>query len=192
MIVYGQQSTGSASRGDTFEQGDPDMCKAIRTTGVNHANAFREVMASVCTPVTVITALRDQTPFGTTVSAFASLSVAPPMVVVALDRNSDLLRVVSDSHRYGVNVLGKEQADVARRFATKGGPDKFSGVGWYEDHELPRLPDASGFLACDVAEFVDGGDHVLLLGTVSSVTAGRGGPLTYHGRRFGTHEPFED
>ncbi len=48
--------------------------------------AFRDVMAGVCTPVTVVTALDGDRPHGTTVSAFASLSMAPPMVLVALDR----------------------------------------------------------------------------------------------------------
>jgi flavin reductase (DIM6/NTAB) family NADH-FMN oxidoreductase RutF len=168
------------------------MSETTHTGSADHAEAFRHVMASVCTPVTVITALRGQAPYGTTVSAFASLSVAPPMVLVALDRNSDLLAVVSDTNRYGVNVLTEEQAALAKRFATKGGPDKFSGMGWREDHDVPRLPGAGGFLACDVAEFVDGGDHVVLLGTVVSVTAGLGGPLTYHGRGFGTHKSFED
>ena len=167
------------------------MTEPTQTNVDTHAYAFREVMASVCTPVTVITAVSQDAPFGTTVSAFASLSVAPPMVLVALDRASDLLRVVSDTKRFGVNVLAKEQADLATNFATKGGSDKFGGVLWHPDHDVPRLPGTSGFLACDVAEFVDGGDHIVLLGNVVSVTVGQGRPLTYHGRRFGTHEPFE-
>ena len=47
---------------------------------------FREVMAGVATPVSVVTAISDGRPHGTTVSAFASLSMDPPMVLVALDR----------------------------------------------------------------------------------------------------------
>jgi flavin reductase (DIM6/NTAB) family NADH-FMN oxidoreductase RutF len=167
------------------------MPETTEADGANDTAAFRDVMSSVCTPVAVITALREQAPFGTTVSAFASLSVAPPMVLVALDRNSDLLQVVSETNRFGVNVLAKEQAALAMNFAAKGGSDKFNGISWHADHALPRLPGAGGFLACDVAEFVDGGDHIVLLGSVVSVTAGQGSPLTYHGRRFGTHEPLE-
>jgi flavin reductase (DIM6/NTAB) family NADH-FMN oxidoreductase RutF len=166
------------------------MVETTQPTAADQADSFRDVMASVCTPVTVITALRGHAPFGTTVSAFASLSVAPPMVLVALDRSSELLRIVTDTNRFGVNVLAKEQADLAINFATKGGSDKFNSVAWHDDHDVPRLPGAGGFLACEVAEFVDGGDHIVLLGTVVSVTAGQGGPLTYHGRRFGTHEPL--
>jgi flavin reductase (DIM6/NTAB) family NADH-FMN oxidoreductase RutF len=49
-------------------------------------------MADVCTPVAVVTTLRGDRPHGTTVSAFASLSMSPPMVLVSLDLRSDLLR----------------------------------------------------------------------------------------------------
>ena len=47
---------------------------------------FREVMAGVATPVSVVTGMAGGLPHGTTVSAFASLSMDPPMVLVSLDR----------------------------------------------------------------------------------------------------------
>lgn len=84
------------------------------------ADAFRHVMAGVCTPVSVVTALDGDRPHGTTVSAFASLSMEPPMVLVALDRKSDLLALVRGSGLFGVNVLGSEQSALATRFARKG------------------------------------------------------------------------
>lgn len=76
-------------------------------------DTFREVMASVCTPVSVVTAMSDGLPYGTTVSAFASLSMRPPMVLLALDRGSDLLSVVRETRYFGLNVLGREQSDIA-------------------------------------------------------------------------------
>jgi flavin reductase (DIM6/NTAB) family NADH-FMN oxidoreductase RutF len=151
------------------------------------SNTFREVMSGVCTPVTVITALRRGSPYGTTVSAFMSLSMAPPMILVSLDRGSRLLRVVREVGRFGVNVLSREQADLAANFATKGGTDKFTGVGWHPDTGVPRLPGVSGFLACQVAEFVEGGDHLIVLGDVLAADSVVCAPLTYHKRAFGTH-----
>src|SRR5438105_11403406 len=88
-------------------------------------DAFREVMASVCTPVSVVTAMADHLPHGTTVSAFASLSLDPPMVLVALDRGSDLLALVRRTGRFGLNVLSGAQSHLALRFARKGGTAKF-------------------------------------------------------------------
>lgn len=150
-------------------------------------NRFREVMAGVATPVTVVTSMYDGLPRGTTVSAFGSLSISPPMVLVSLDRGSDLLAVVRESGRFGVNVLGSTQSPVARAFARKGGPAKFHGLAWNLDHGLPRLPGVLGWLACEVADLVDGGDHVITLGTVVAAETDDGWPLTYHGRMFGTH-----
>jgi flavin reductase (DIM6/NTAB) family NADH-FMN oxidoreductase RutF len=150
------------------------------------ADSFREVMAGVATPVSVVTALRDGHPHGTTVSAFASLSMDPPMVLAALDRGSDLLARLAIGQPFGVNVLGADQASLAAAFARKG-RDKFAGIGWAEDSGAPRLTGSPGWLACTVAQLVDGGDHVVVLGDVVRAVAGDGPPLTYHARTFGTH-----
>lgn len=153
--------------------------------------AFREVMAGVCTPVSVVTALADGLPHGTTVSAFASLSMSPPMVLVSLDRGSVLLARVRETRRFGLNVLASGQADLALRFAGKG-EDRFAGVGWTSRHEVPCLDGSGGFLACDVAEIVEGGDHLVLLGEVRCAEVFTGSPLTYYGRTFGTHSSLDD
>ncbi|MGY1602480.1 flavin reductase family protein [Geodermatophilus sp. SYSU D00815] len=150
------------------------------------AAAFREVMAGVCTPVSVVTVLRHGRPHGTTVSAFASLSMAPPMLLVALDRGSELLARLAVGRPFGVNVLGAGQADLAAAFARKG-PDRFAGARWVTDTGAPRLTGSPGWLACTVAQLVDGGDHVVVLGDVVRAAAADGPPLTYHARTFGTH-----
>jgi flavin reductase (DIM6/NTAB) family NADH-FMN oxidoreductase RutF len=153
--------------------------------------AFREVMAAVCTPVSVVTAAVDGRPHGTTVSAFASLSMHPPMVLVSLDRTSELLTVVRGSGAFGVNVLGSDQSGLARVFAGKGGAAKFDGVPWELAGGVPRIPGAGGFLACDAARFVEGGDHIVVLGDVVAAHTFEARPLTYHGRVFGTHVALE-
>ena len=152
---------------------------------------FRDVMAGVATPVSVVTAVSGDLPHGTTVSAFNSLSMTPPMVLVSLDLNSDLLAVVRESRRFGVNVLGSHQSTLALAFAGKGGASKFDGVRWELDHGLPRLPGAPGWLACEVTDLVAGGDHVIALGAVVAAETTDGRPLTYHARSFGTHAALE-
>jgi len=152
---------------------------------------FRDVMAGVCTPVTVVTALDGDRPHGTTVSAFASLSLHPPMVLVALDRGSDLLSVVRVRGRFGVNILGHGQHDLALRFARKG-LDKFDGVGWSLSSGAPRITGAPGWVACTVADLVDGGDHVVVLGHVVEADRADSPPLTYHRRTFGTHSAEQE
>ncbi|HEV7975676.1 flavin reductase family protein [Amycolatopsis sp.] len=160
------------------------------TTELVRLDTFRAVMATVCTPVSVITAMDGQRPHGTTVSAFASLSLEPPMVLVALALNSDLLRLVRATRRFGVNVLGRHQADLAQNFARKG-EDKFDDAEWCLAGGVPRLTGAPGWLVCQVTELVPGGDHLVALGAVIEAETGTGAPLTYHERRFGTHAALE-
>jgi flavin reductase (DIM6/NTAB) family NADH-FMN oxidoreductase RutF len=151
--------------------------------------AFRDLMAGVCAPVTVVTATQDGIPHGTTVSAFASLSLRPPMVTAALDRGSGVLARILATGRFGVNVLGQTQDDLALAFARRD-HDRFGGVDWHYDHGLPRLTAAPSWLACDLTQVVEGGDHVLLLGTVAHAQTTVAAPLVYGHRTFGTHSGF--
>jgi flavin reductase (DIM6/NTAB) family NADH-FMN oxidoreductase RutF len=148
-------------------------------------------MASVCTPVSVVTAMAGDRPHGTTVSAFTSLSLDPPMVLVSLDKTSELLGHVRRAQVLGVNVLHAGQAALATAFARKG-TDKFSGVGWTLEHGVPRLDGVMGWLACRVERLAEGGDHVVVFGRVVAAAGSPGAPLTYHQRRFGTHQAHRD
>jgi flavin reductase (DIM6/NTAB) family NADH-FMN oxidoreductase RutF len=148
--------------------------------------AFRSAMAGVCTPVSVVTTVEGGRPHGTTVSAFTSLSMSPPMVLVSLDTGSDLLGMVRRTRTFGVNVLASGQSALALRFARKG-PDKFHLADWSEQRGAARLTGAAAWVACTVAEIIAGGDHLILLGDVVEVEATQTEPLTYHARTFGTH-----
>jgi flavin reductase (DIM6/NTAB) family NADH-FMN oxidoreductase RutF len=170
------------STGDPQEPGD-----AAGPAGVDAAT-FRAVMASVAAPVAVVTVMAGDRPHGSTVSAFTSLSLHPPMVLVALDRSADLLRYIRDSGEFGVNVLAADQAPLARAFARKG-EHKFAGVAWVREAGVPRLPASAGWLACAVESLVPGGDHEVVLGRVIAAEHADFPPLTYHQRSFGTHQP---
>ncbi|WP_306943054.1 flavin reductase family protein [Streptomyces phaeochromogenes] len=74
----------------------------------------------------MVTALDGDRPHGTTVSAFASHSLTPPMVLVSLDNRSQLLAVIRRTGRFGLNILGVHQADLATAFA-RTGPDSSTG-----------------------------------------------------------------
>ncbi|GAA4659638.1 flavin reductase family protein [Gordonia humi] len=148
--------------------------------------AFREVMAHVCTPVAVITAIDGDRAHGTTVSAFSSLSMNPPMMMVSLDRASDLLAIIRRTGGFGVNVLAHHQDAEALRFARKG-DDEFEGIEWTTTSGVPRLTESSGWVACRAASFVDGGDHVVVFGDIVDADHATAEPLTYHARAFGTH-----
>ncbi|WP_297500943.1 flavin reductase family protein [Pseudonocardia sp.] len=148
-------------------------------------------MAGVCSPVTIVTTYRDSQPHGTTVSAFASLSLDPPMVSIALDKRSSLLASVLATRRFGVNVLSQDQDNLAMLFARRSA-DRFSAAEWHLDQGLPRLPGAAGWMVCELAQEVRGGDHLLLLGVVTQATPVEVAPLVYGHRMFGTHSAFAE
>ncbi|MEE2032560.1 flavin reductase family protein [Rhodococcus chondri] len=148
-------------------------------------------MAHVATPVSVVTSINGGLPVGTTVSAFLSLSMNPPMVVVSLDRGSETLELVTESRKFGLNILSSDQHSAAMKFATKDGVGKFHGVRWEIDHDLPRIIGTAGWVACTVDRILEGGDHMIVLGNVVAADQQHGSPLTYHRRAFGTHSALE-
>jgi flavin reductase (DIM6/NTAB) family NADH-FMN oxidoreductase RutF len=153
---------------------------------------FRDLMAAVCAPVTVVTTAGAGGPYGATVSSFAALSLRPPLVTVALDRRSTLLARLLVTRRFGVNVLGSAEEETALRFARGTGAraDRFAGVDWAPDHGLPRLDGATAWAVCELDRVVDGGDHLLLIGLVVHAQTHPAPPLVYGHRTFGTHSRF--
>ena len=149
-------------------------------------DSFRSAMANVAAPVSVVTTHAGGRPYGTTVSAFASLSMTPPMLLLSLQDSSHLLSLLTVGARLGVNVLGSGQTEVATRFASRR-EDKFAGVDWVLEDGAPSLPDSHAWVALKVARLVPAGDHVLVLGDVVRAVSRDDHPLTYHRRSFGTH-----
>src|SRR3954454_21307517 len=152
------------------------------------SDEFREVISHFASGVTVITAVHDGRPYGTTASAVTSLSLEPPMLLICMNKQSETGRAVAASRRFGVNILGANQADLAERFARKGG-DKFAGVPvsegkWGE----PLFDEALATLECSVAEETTGGTHYVFLAEVESGSARGGAPLAYFRGKFGRLE----
>lgn len=150
---------------------------------------FRDLLGAVPTPVTIVTTLHDGEPHGTTVSAFCSVSLRPPLVLVALDESSHLLAHLRETRAFGINVLGRDQEALALHFARKG-VDRFTGVPWVDDRGQPRLEGSTSWMVCDLVRLVTGGDHQIALGYVVHGEYSRAAPLVYQAREFGTHSRF--
>ena len=151
---------------------------------------FRDLMAGVCAPVAIVTVADHGEPHGATVSSLASVSLEPPLISIALDCRSTLLARILDSCRFGVNVLGRAQDDLAVVFAARG-VDRFTNVSWSLVDGLPRLEGAAGWAVCDLHQSVQAGDHVLLIGLVRNAASTPLPPLIYGHRTFGTHSQFQ-
>jgi 3,4-dihydroxy-2-butanone 4-phosphate synthase len=167
----------------TLSEPLPAVAVRDEELGTIGPDLFREVLGSVCTPVSVVTTMHDGKGHATTVSAFCSLSIDPPLILVALDRGSELLKLVRRSRVFGVNILADQQAAVAAQLARKD-PDKLAKVDWVEDAGLPRLLGSAGWLACKVNRIMAGGDHMIVTGLVVRAEHEAREPLLYRRRRF--------
>lgn len=151
---------------------------------------FRDVMAQWPSGVTVVTTLDAQGERkGMTASSFSSVSLTPPLVSVCLLKTLYAHHLISDSGVFGVNVLAKDQQDVARRFAgmVPGVEDRFEGDSWsVAETGVSLLDDALGWVDCRVVHEYDGGDHTIFVGeVVAAHNARRSAPLLFHSRGWG-------
>ena len=138
---------------------------------------FRDVVGAFPTGVTVVTA---PGPAGLTTNAFSSVSLDPPLVLVCFDNASRTLPAVRECGRYAVNVLRAGQEDLAAVFASKAvAAEKFAAVTHTIAHGVPVLDDALAWLACEVVELVDAGDHTIGIGRVNALEVFEGEPLLF-------------
>ncbi len=84
------------------------------------AEVLRTVLRRFATGVAVVTTWDGEVPWGTTVNSFSSVSLRPPLVLVAFDRSRHIVPALARTGRYAVNILGEEQQALSDCFA--GGP----------------------------------------------------------------------
>lgn len=146
---------------------------------------FRHVIGHFATGVTVITTRLAGRAFGTTANAISSVSLEPPMMLVCMNRTSTTGAALAEAGRFAINILGRHQAELAHRYATKD-PDKFDA-----EHTIPGpygqplIPGAIATLECIVADEMVGGTHTVYLAEAASAVAAGGEPLAYFRGRFG-------
>jgi 3-hydroxy-9,10-secoandrosta-1,3,5(10)-triene-9,17-dione monooxygenase reductase component len=148
---------------------------------------FREVMGHFATGVAVVACAGPDGPSGLTTSAIASVSLAPPLLLVCFDNSSRTLPAVRDAGRFSVNVLREGQEDLALLFASKVVmQEKWSTVTHTDADGVPVLDDTLAWIACELHELLPGGDHTIAIGEVTAVGADADGgrPLLHHRGAF--------
>lgn len=141
---------------------------------------FRRALGHFATGVTVVTACAENgSPAGITVSAFSSLSLEPPLVLICIDKKAYLHKFLSDGTPFVVNLLAADQEALSRRFASRD-PDRFAGVGYsVSSLGAPLLNDVLATIECRSVAQHDGGDHTIFVGEVQSASVREGTPLLY-------------
>jgi Conserved protein/domain typically associated with flavoprotein oxygenases, DIM6/NTAB family len=170
----------------------------VHAEGVSN-DEFRAAMSRLAAGVVLVTAhepaLDPEGPggedVGMTATAFLSVSLDPPLVMVSLREGSRMDDLLDEQPLWAVSVLSESQRHIAGRFAMKG---RISDRLLFEDIPYVR-GEASGALVvggalatleCRTEQRVAAGDHTLVIGRVltASVPSGDGGPLLYFKGRY--------
>ena len=147
---------------------------------------YRETVANFPSGVTVVTTRDGGEDFGLTVSAFTSLSLDPPMVLVSIDRKSKSHQHLVEGAPIGISVLAAGHTDVAVQFA-RHVDDRFAGINIVRrgEQDIPFVGDAAAWFLGDVRDRYVGGDHIIITIAVRECGGHDGGrPLLYRGGRL--------
>jgi flavin reductase (DIM6/NTAB) family NADH-FMN oxidoreductase RutF len=148
------------------------------------SQAFRDALAYFASGVTVVTAQTPSGPVGFTASAFTSVSLAPPLVLVCVGKGRSAHDAVVGGEHFGVSVLAERQVWIADRLG-RSGVDRFRDVPLLSATCVPLVDGALVQLECRRHATHDAGDHTILVGEVLDSSVGAGKPLVHFGRRLG-------
>lgn len=144
------------------------------------SDAFRAALSRFASGVTVVTG-RDAagTPFGITVSAFCSVSLEPPQILICIQKKSHCNKAISESGVFIVNILSENQEAISNVFASHSA-DKFESVETFDGIEqAPGIVGALANIECRKVSEIDGGDHTIFIGEVESASVADEAPLAY-------------
>jgi len=153
---------------------------------------FRRVLGHFCSGVTVITTMdAEGRPAGLTASAFTSVSLNPPLILVCVSHDAHSYAALAGATHFAVNILAAHHEAVSTRFATKPArhpSEKFEGVDFCKSAlGLPVLSDSLAALECAVVHAYPAGDHTIFVGRVEAADSrGDGGlePLLYYRGKY--------
>jgi flavin reductase (DIM6/NTAB) family NADH-FMN oxidoreductase RutF len=145
------------------------------------SETFRSVLGRFASGVTIVTARDDAgEDHGMTVSAFCSLSLQPPLLLLCVDHDASMHGLLLRHPRFGVSILSSSQEAYSRRFAADES-NRFDGIAYVRgDSGVVLLEEALAHLECAVRDHHDAGDHTLFIAEVERAEARHGRPLLYY------------
>jgi flavin reductase (DIM6/NTAB) family NADH-FMN oxidoreductase RutF len=146
------------------------------------SDTFRSVLGRFASGVTIVTTHDDSGgDHGMTVSAFSSVSLDPPLVLVCIDHSATMYRLLHSHRRFGVSILSSEQEAYSRRFAADPDTGRFDGIAYTRgENGVVLLDNALAHLECDVIDDFDAGDHSVFIARVERAESRQGRPLLYY------------
>ncbi len=161
----------------------------LRDTPSATTDDLRQALRQFASGVTVVTAEAEGELYGITVSAFTSISLDPPVIMVAINTASPIAAMIAASEHFAVHILPAAYEAIAERFArSTPGPDKYGelqpGTG---RSGAPLLQEGMlAVLDCVLDQTLLVGTHMLMFGRVvqASSLSDPGDPLIYYHRSY--------
>jgi flavin reductase (DIM6/NTAB) family NADH-FMN oxidoreductase RutF len=144
----------------------------------------RKIMGHFATGVTVVTTGGAAGAHGLTANAVASLSLDPPLVLVAVDKKAHSMDFLKANRCFAINILTLEQEAISRRFATPGPKDFHDLAVRTGETGAPILADCLAFIDCHVVDILPGGDHDIFIGQIVAGELHEGDPLLYYSGKY--------
>lgn len=144
---------------------------------------FRHALGHFASGVTIITTVdASGHQHGITVSAFASVSLTPPLILICIDKYTGSHHAFEENEFFAVNILREDQQHYSDHFASHL-DNKFDRFEFRENENgIPVLRDVLVNLECRRVNAHDNGDHTIFVGEIERSTIGDGKPLLYfHG-----------
>lgn len=149
---------------------------------------FKSVLGHFPAGVTVVTVAAGEAIHGCTVSAFSSISVEPPLIMVALNQNSRSGQLLAQpGASFAVNILAHDQTAISNQFAWVKTDNKFELGEWHTAvTNAPILANALAWLDCTIHSTHVAGTHALYIGHVEACSLVRPDqpPLVYWNRDY--------
>jgi 3-hydroxy-9,10-secoandrosta-1,3,5(10)-triene-9,17-dione monooxygenase reductase component len=155
------------------------------------AAQWRAAMGCFPSGVTIVTTWDRDKPVGTTVNAFCSVSLDPPLLLICLDHANPALVPLQQCGVFGVNILSADSRELALHFSRSPEQDRFAGLSFHARQSgAPQLDVAPVFIECAVERSHEGGDHRIVVGRGLHIEhASEMPPLLYHKGCFPKFEP---
>lgn len=147
---------------------------------------FRQAMRRVASTVNVISICVNGEPLGITATAVSPISMDPPSLLICINRAASVHPSIQDVTHFSVNVLHRDQEDIAAMFADRSRQGQRFVGGWENDFlRPPRLLDAQAAILCRRTDHHQFGTHSIFIGVVEEVMLREEiDPLVYLDGRF--------
>lgn len=159
----------------------------VRTADPLDTATFRRLMGQFATGVCVVSVSTPEGEIaGITVNSFVSVSLDPLLVAWSLGNASSQFELWTTAPEFAISILADDQADLARRYATRGSRELDQTDFAHTPRGVPVIAGSLGYLECRQWSLYPAGDHTMVFGEVVAMhQAGEGRPLAFYAGAFG-------